>query len=249
MPTSCPTLETLVAHAFGAADPGVARHLATCPTCQPLVADLHATAAHLATTPPDWTPTTDCFDERMVAAVVDGTVGTEDRAGAVAHLHSCARCRAAVGAVSRVTAEFPIPTTGALLTRIQPRRWVALAAAAAAMVLLLLWPGRTDRGPHRGQGTPATVPVPIAPVGTVARAPALRWASVPGSDRYRVILFDADGRVLYESQVADTVVNLPDSVALVPGQLYLWRAEARTGWDRWAASALVRFSIPKAPPR
>ena len=60
---------------------------------------------------------------------------------------------------------------------------------------------------------------------------------------YRVVLFDAGGRVLYEAQVADTSAPLPDSVTLVPGRPYLWKVEARTGVARWSASDLVRFSI------
>jgi hypothetical protein len=182
--------------------------------------------------------------------MVDGTLGADASASAVVHLRSCARCRAAVGAVSRLVADTPRLIGDPPVSPLKRRRWAApVVAAAAAIVLLLVWPGRPDRGPHRGQGTPATVPVPIAPVGTVAGAPVLRWASVTGSDRYRVVLFDAIGRVLYESEVVDTVVNLPDSVPLVPGVVYFWRAEARTGWDRWSASKLVRFSIAKVSPR
>ena len=50
---------------------------------------------------------------------------------------------------------------------------------------------------------------------------------------FRVTLFDAVGRVLYELQVADTAVAIPDSVTIVPARSYLWKVEARTGWDRW----------------
>src|SRR5438445_392982 len=74
-------------------------------------------------------------------------------------------------------------------------------------------------------------------------------AAVPGADRYHVTLFDAGGRVRYESQLADTVATLPDSVALVPGQPYLWSVEARIGWDRWTTSPLTAFSVVPAPRR
>jgi hypothetical protein len=100
------------------------------------------------------------------------------------------------------------------------------------------------RGPHRAPPiTDVSVPVPIAPVGIVAEATSLRWASAVGSDRYRVTLFDAGAQVLFETEVADTAVAVPDSVALVPGQTYLWKVEARTGWNRWTTSHLVEFSI------
>src|SRR2546426_348130 len=61
-------------------------------------------------------------------------------------------------------------------------------------------------------------------------------------------LFDAGGRVLYESQLRDTTVALPDTVRLAAGQSYLWKVEARTGWGRWVASDLVEFSIARGPP-
>jgi hypothetical protein len=78
----------------------------------------------------------------------------------------------------------------------------------------------------------------------VANAAVLRWTSVTGADRYRVTLFDAQGLVLFETQVGDTIARLPDSLTFARGQTYLWKVEARTGWDRWAASELVEFSIP-----
>jgi hypothetical protein len=83
----------------------------------------------------------------------------------------------------------------------------------------------------------------VAPVGTVANAVALRWTAVAGANRYRITLFDAAGRVLYETRATDTVVALPDSITLMPGRPYLWIVEARVGWDRWSTSELVRFSI------
>jgi hypothetical protein len=76
----------------------------------------------------------------------------------------------------------------------------------------------------------------------------LRWSAAAGADRYRVTLFDADGRVLYETEVGETVAPLPDSVAPGPGRPYLWKVEARTGFDRWSASDLVEFTVA-GPPR
>jgi len=77
----------------------------------------------------------------------------------------------------------------------------------------------------------------------VANADTLRWLGVPGADRYRVTVFDAPGQVRYETQLAGTVALLPDTVVLVAGRPYLWKVEARTGWDRWSASELVEFSL------
>jgi hypothetical protein len=77
----------------------------------------------------------------------------------------------------------------------------------------------------------------------VARVEALRWAPVTEADRYRVTLFATSGRVLFEATGADTIVVLPDSVALTPGIRYLWKVEARVGFDRWVASNLVGFTL------
>ena len=77
----------------------------------------------------------------------------------------------------------------------------------------------------------------------------LRWSRVAGADRYRVTVFDAAGSVLYAADVSDTLVAFPDSIALVPGQPYLWSVEARIGWDRWTTSPLTAFSVVPAPRR
>jgi hypothetical protein len=130
--------------------------------------------------------------------------------------------------------------------------WIGLPAAAAAIVLAVALPRWVDeiRGGHRGPPIPsALTPRPVAPVGTVASAATLRWTSVAGANRYRITVFDAAGRVLYETQLADTVVTLPDSITLVPGRPYLWMAEARAGWDRWSTSELVQFSIASGAQR
>ena len=116
----------------------------------------------------------------------------------------------------------------------RPWRLPVGLAAAAALALLILWPRGTDDGgttpPHRAPTiTAAAAPIALSPVGAVADAAPLRWAAVAGADRYRVTLFDAGGRVLYETQVADTVAALPDSIAIAPGRSYLWKVEARTG--------------------
>ena len=62
------------------------------------------------------------------------------------------------------------------------------------------------------------------------------------SDLYRIMKGKA-------YRLADTVATLPDSIALVPGQPYLWSVEARIGWDRWTTSPLTAFSVVPAPRR
>ena len=181
-------------------------------------------------------PTPDCLDDDMLAALASGGLDAVSRATVLRHVAGCARCRESIASASaprRRLLRFALP-----------------AAAAAAIVLALARPWATEGGPgHRGPPSASPTPVPVAPVGVVAEAANLRWAGMSGADRYRVTLFDAAGRVLYEVQVADTAVAIPDSVTIVPARSYLWKVEARTGWDRWASSPLVAFSIAgRGPP-
>lgn len=195
-------------------------------------------------------PSPDCLDDDTVAALAEGSLDALLRERAVAHLATCAHCRLAVASVARALGDRAVArATGGGGGRWRRLVRIALPAAAAALVLLVLWPRpANDGGQHRAPGKDATAPLPIAPVGAVARADALRWTMVPGADRYRVTLYDARGAVLYETQVGDTTATLPDSVSVVPGRSYLWKVEARTGWDRWSASTLVEFSAPVAAP-
>jgi len=177
----------------------------------------------LGTQPGPESRTPDCLDDDTIAALAAGTVDGTARGRALVHLTGCARCRHAVASVARALTD-PV---------------------VAAILLLLAGPRLLELGRpvHRAPPLTGTVPVPASPVGVVANADTLRWLGVPGADRYRVTVFDSPGQVRYETQLAGTVALLPDTVVLVAGRPYLWKVEARTGWDRWSASELVEFSL------
>jgi len=247
-----PSPEGLVAHLIDA-DSAVAVHVATCPEClEQLTWIREATGELRAAAPSRWAETPQCLSEAAVAAFVDGQSAGAAREATVAHLAGCARCRAMVASVARLAAAEGVALEAPAA---QPlwRRWqVPVAAAAALLLVVLTWPRGNDQigtGHRAPTITAAAAPVPLAPVAAVAEARVLRWSAVPGADRYHVTLFDAGGRVRYESQLADTVATLPDSIALVPGQPYLWSVEARIGWDRWTTSPLTAFSVVPAPRR
>ena len=194
--------------------------------------------------------TPDCLDEHTVAALADGTLDVERRGRALAHLATCANCRRAVASVAAALVDGPITHEIEIVEgrrrRVGSLLRIAAPLAAAATVLLFLWSPADDRPPgHRGPPPPppATAPTPRSPVGAVANVRDLRWSPVAGADRYRVTVFDATGGVVYAAEASDTVVAFPDSIALVPGASYLWKVDARTGFDRWAASELAAFSI------
>ena len=184
------------------------------------------------------------FDRHLepheIANYVNGDVGGEARASIDAHLAACAECRAEVADVSRIVRTAPAARG------VSRRIWIPAATAAA---LVLLWVGppafREQGTPeHRDEGVTATVaPRAIAPVGSVDAASAFVWSSVSHVNNYRVRLFDADGTVLWEREAIDTVVTIPESIALRPQLLYYWRVEADTGFDRRAESDLVEFRI------
>jgi len=199
-------------------------------------------------------PTGECLDPELVAALAEGSLQADARARALRHVAGCASCRRAVASVADALADGPITheievidgrrrRTGRVLRTAAP--W-----AAAATILLLLWsPAGDDPATHRaGDGTGQS-PVPRGPVGMVADARVFDWSRVPGSDLYRVTVFNAAGAVIYETQGSDTTLALPDSVRLEDRQPYLWKVQARTGWDRWTSSELVEFTIARAPPK
>ena len=201
----------------------------------------------LGTQPGPESRTPDCLDDDTIAALAAGTVDGTARGRALAHLAGCARCRHAVASVARALTD-PVVAREVAAAERRGRRLpyrLALSAAAAAILLLLAGPRLLELGRpvHRAPPLTGTVPVPASPVGVVADADTLRWFAVPGADRYRVTVFDAPGAVLHETQLADTVAVLPDSLVLVPGRPYLWKVAARTGWDRWSPSELVEFSL------
>jgi hypothetical protein len=173
------------------------------------------------------------------------------------HVAECARCQTAVASLARALADAGVAREVAALegrrhARLFRPTKIVLPLAAAGVVLLLSWPQPSQDGEplHRAPTiTALPAPAPLSPVGAVADAGRLQWTAAPGADRYRVTLFDGEGRVLFETEVTDTTVHVPDSVPLLSGLRYLWKVEARIGIGRWAASDLIEFSIAGGAPR
>lgn len=200
------------------------------------------------------TETPECLDDETIAAFAEGSLDGAARRAVLPHLAECQRCRSAVASVARALADSGMAREVAAVEGGARRRFyrIALPVAAAALLVLVWSPRRTeDGGPgHRAPTiTASAAPVPEAPVGVVADAGTLRWGAVAGSEHYRVTLFDAAGGALYEVELDDTLAVLPDSIVLLPGRRYLWQVEARTGFDRWAASPLVEFTVLRGPAR
>lgn len=190
----------------------------------------------------------ECLDETTLASLADGKLEAGAREVAVSHLAGCPYCRAAVASMARLLADQEVH--GAVPRPMgQPwRRIVRLAVPLTAAAILLVVFALPRRGevvspPHRGTPATAATPMLVSPVGVVADGSLLRWTAVSGADRYRITVFDSNSKIVFGDETSDTMLALPDSAALEPGRTYLWMVEARTGWNRWSASAPVTFSI------
>ncbi|MBD3222659.1 hypothetical protein GF314_15600 [bacterium] len=96
--------------------------------------------------------------------------------------------------------------------RLVPRRvWPVAMAAAAAVAVLVFWPGGVDlptEAPERVLRSGADAVRPLEPRGTVSgEIERFRWTSVPGAVRYRLEVRDLDGRVRHVALVGDTVLT------------------------------------------
>jgi hypothetical protein len=188
-----------------------------------------------------------CLDDHAVAMFADGTLDAASRAALIPHLADCSRCRRLTASVARALADQPIADERRPGRGLRTRRAVRLAAplAAAAVLLVFLWPSGPDDSHRAPTITEAAAPTPRAPAGRVETAERLVWSSVGGADQYRVTLFDDAGSVLFATRATDTAAAIPDSVSLTAGRTYFWKTEARSGFDRWSASPLVEFTIAR----
>ncbi len=199
-----------------------------------------------------------CLGEFERIELVEGTCDGERRQSLIDHVASCETCRTEVAGLSRALAEPSIadevakletaPTRAVVGTRSRRATGViGLAAAAAVAFFLIVRPTGTDdtatTDQHRAPAFTEKGSPLVAPVCPATRPINLTWRAVPTADRYRVELFYVTGTVLWEVQTNDTIAALPDSIALANGTPYLWKVEARTDFDRWAASELVEFTI------
>ncbi len=177
-----------------------------------------------------------------IAGFVDRSLDAVARARVEAHLMDCEECRREVLDVDHISRSAPSARRPGLIP-------ISAAVAAAAALLLVLWPAR---GPmpgdseHREPAVTTTIaPRTVSPLGSIATLDSIRWSSVPGAERYSVSVFDANGTVLWQSNAADTVIGVPADVILVPGDRYFWSVRARVGWDRWVESSLSEFTVQR----
>ena len=250
------------------------QHVRACESCRARLNRFRGVLGEVAALPDDMTVDSDpCLDESTLALLADDSGATMATHRQIAHLTRCAHCRRELASlaslladpqVAREIREFEpvsISTPASRRRFAFPVRGVS-ALAAAAVVLFLVSPAgeRVSRPTPRHDGveapshraptiTASEAPVPKSPVGDVDAVAAFRWNAVPGADRYRLTLYNDAGHVVYEAQLLDTTLALPDAVVTLPGRSYLWQVEARTGLDRWTSPELIEFRVvaPRAP--
>lgn len=120
-----------------------AEHLTTCADCRERTAVAGALAAWAEPGPlPE--RGAECASEADLAALAGGALDPGPAGRLRAHVADCPRClvvlQAAVEASSRVSDVLPGPGHRG---RLRPLRWAPLVAAAAAVLMLALWPRET----------------------------------------------------------------------------------------------------------
>lgn len=205
-------------------------------------------------------PHSECLDEVALAELADGRSDPTERSSRIAHVAGCARCREQLSSIVDLIADAEV---AAELRRLDPaptparsrHGWLRAVPLVAAAVIVAVALPRYIRSPrmtpvHReSTDAPATGPAVLAPTGDVTDARVLRWSALPEADLYRVTLYDAGGKVVFETEAQRTSVVLPDSVTIVPQRSYLWKVQARTGIGRWEGSELIEFRLiaPRSP--
>jgi anti-sigma factor RsiW len=186
-----------------------------------------------------------------VAAYVDARSSTAGRGGIDAHLADCDLCRAEVLEVRSMLKSAPRArrSNGSL-------RVLAGAAAAALILVALPWRDlrRPSLSPDTGVGTERAV-VPdggrdsveiVTPTLDGAVAPdrlTITWRRGASDAQFTVTLLNTRGDIQWSAPTRDTVITVPDSVALPPAASYVVYVDALRSDGTSARSAPRMFTI------
>ena len=260
-PSEVELLEIALNASSTAADAAVLGHIAGCEGCRGTIDLLRAeaTASRVVSRPGDRTD--DCLDEELIAGIAEGNVDLSGSPAIMAHILGCARCARELASVSRLLDDVEVrravdtgTTNSPQTRRTRPLVIGGLSVAAAAVLVLVLRPMQSSKvaqPTYREESvTSVAAPVLISPLGFATAPDTFRWSAVPRADRYRIMVFDRRGSVVWESTTRDTAVALPDLLWHSVDGRYLWRVEARVGWeDRWAASDLATLTTRRPSAR
>jgi hypothetical protein len=163
-------------------------------------------------------PTTDrsqCVAPDDLQTLASGGGTESDRLRLLDHVMACGSCRN----------EFELLRSISEAERLDrpSRRWSPLALAASIVGVAIagtVWQMTRPEVPVF-RDAPSAVTA-VAPVGTVASVDAFRWTASDMDAEYELEVVDAEGGIVFRGVTADTVLAMPDSVALRPGVDYRW---------------------------
>ncbi len=259
MKMDCPAHEELVGfalrHPATSAPTAIGAHARECAACRTEVSRIRElTGALRSAASVDLPGSGSCLsDEEIAVLLADPPRETDARQ--IEHLSGCAGCRRRLAAITALVRDDAVAGEIHRLG-VQGRtaghyRAIGLIAAgvvgiAAVGTLAVLRDPAASSGTDDASATSAihresAITTTVAPriVGSarvLGANDSLRWTSVPHADRYQVMVFDRDGTLVWDPQTSDTGLAVPDALIRDTSTTYLWKVEARTGWDRWVAS-------------
>jgi len=131
-------------------------------------------------------------------------------------------------------------------------RWLAPAAAAAAVLLVIFQLDRTsvdDLGPMRGPTTEAAKISNLVPSGEIGQLPAVfTWQSSRDNDHYTIEIFTSDLSKIFETTgIKEAQWATTDSLSslLKLETLYLWSVTGHRGLERETVSPNGWFRVTK----
>ena len=246
-------------------DARVAAHVAHCEGCRSTVEQLRAQANDIRLAPAaSSNQSAECLDDETIAMLANGDIDAARATRAFAHLLECGHCCHELASVARLFADSDVraelehlaqPAIRRRALSVRAMGGLAAVAAAAALIFFVVRPDRLTRPAvkpvYREQSFTAGVPPTlVAPIGAAVPTDTFRWKAVIRANRYRLTVFNRDGSVAWEHETPDTAVALPKVLSRSSDLTFLWRVEARVGWeDRWARSEMATFTLVRAPVR
>lgn len=205
-----------------------------------------------------------CPAPEAILALVRRAGDEERRLAVLDHVMACPACRnefellraierageqATRGEAPAGVGDGGAAGAGRVVGHIAWRRWVPLAAAAALVLVVALGPGRRLWEPRaesvRGGGASLALVAPADAAATAERTVRFVWRSAPGAEHYTLELLTGGGTLVLSRATPDTILTLPMSPALAPGDYRWWvTAAAADGSETRSATRTLRLGSP-----
>jgi hypothetical protein len=163
-----------------------------------------------------------CPEPGLLQALVERAGPEPERLRTLDHVMACRTCSDELELLRTVAGAPPVRS---------PSRKRILALAASLVLLggagLGSWALNRSGGPvtYRAAGASITLLAPAEGAGAATRT--FVWSSVPDAVSYRLEIFDSQGAAFFSTTTTDTLVTLPESVALDPSARPSWWVQAR----------------------